>query len=80
MGCQIIGPPRTYPEVRDQPAVPLCLDVSAVSNREDLKQFIGDSMDPEAIQPQPISVAERQYFGSVVAHEPAGPMLLAGSA
>ena len=80
LGCEIIGPPRTYPEVRDQPAVPLKLDVSAVSNRSDLQQFIGKVMDPESIQPQRMSAAERQYFGTVVGHKPANPMLLAGSA
>lgn len=80
LGCQIIGPPRTYPEVRDHPALPLSLDVSTVSNRSDLKQFIGDLDNPTELQPQYMTAAEQEYFGAVAGQEPIGASLLAGSA
>lgn len=68
MGFQRIGALRTFPTVRNAPAVALCLDFAAIDrNRPKCwTSYFGTRLPAAELRSQPMSVEERCYFGPMV--------------
>ena len=68
MDFETIGEETAYPAVRNSPAVALRLDFARIDRErpESYDTFFGRPFPDEQLQPQPISQAQRDYFGPMV--------------
>ncbi len=68
LAFDVIGEQRSYPTVRDHPAVPLALDLAKLHRTrcEAFQTLFSQRLPAEQLQPQPITPAETEYFGAAV--------------
>lgn len=68
MGFTEIGGEKSYPAVRNRPAVALCLDFARLPHhRPDChKMFFRDPFSSSQLKPKPISKPEQDHFGKMV--------------
>ncbi len=66
---EAIGDQRDYPTVRNQPAIPMVLDLAAAKEKypDDYETFFGERISDDLLQPEPITQAQRDYFSPIVA-------------
>jgi len=74
LGFKSLGGEKSYPTVRNRPAVALHLDLSwsednPPADHRNYKLFFGESIAAEHLRFCPISVAERRYFAPALAYE-----------
>ncbi|MBN1911919.1 MAG: long-chain N-acyl amino acid synthase [Pirellulales bacterium] len=62
------GEQRTYPTVRDHPAVALCLDFARIDRElpENYDTFFGTPLPPSELIPRPISADDVEHFRSMI--------------
>jgi len=67
-GFESLGPLRTYPTVRNRPAVALYLDLVALRERhpQAYQTLFGVRVPVAAMIPQPMPPEEREYFGAMI--------------
>jgi hypothetical protein len=75
MGFEQIGPLRTYPSVRDAPAVACCLDFAAIDRKRPkcYESFFGDKLDERELRSSPMTDEDCEFFSPIA--EPAGTAL-----
>jgi hypothetical protein len=68
MGFEVIGEERSYPTVRNRPAVALCMNFAnlAVRRPECHAMFFADKVPDEQLWPQPIPASQREYFRAMI--------------
>jgi hypothetical protein len=80
MGFDIIGEEKSYPAVRNRPAVALCLDYARLpEHRPDCHQmFFRDPFYDWQLEPKPISRSQQDYFEPMI--DPSYSSMLFGEA
>lgn len=69
MAFQTIGPLQTYPSACNCEVVPMCLDLRDVRRSlppRAYRRFFGALIPAAQLEPQPMSLADREYFGNIV--------------
>ncbi len=68
MAFETIGQQRTYPTVRNHPAVPLCLDLAELHRTrcEAYQTLFSQRLPAEQLQPQPITRVQSDHFRPMI--------------
>ena len=68
MGFEVFGEERSYPTVRNRPAVALCLNFESLASRrpECYEMFFGEVVPGGQLLPQPIPKRQREYFRAMI--------------
>jgi len=68
MGFEVIGDERSYPTVRNRPAIALCMNFASLARHrpECYEMFCGEQIPDERLVPHPIPVWQREHFGAMV--------------
>ena len=68
MGFEVIGGERSYPAVRNRPAIALCMNFASLAQRRPdcYEMLCGEQIPDERLVPHPIPVWQREHFGAMV--------------